>query len=100
MKNRTVFVACDTSNLKEVKNIISKTKTNKLIKSFGVVVFVCAIGIIFFTFKENFYQNNTTQSVQVEKDKPKKIEKQKKEVKKKIEKKQKKKEEQKKEEQL
>ena len=73
---------------------VEKTKTNKLIKSFGVVVFVCAIGIIFFTFKENFYQNNTTQSVQAEKDKPKKIEKQKKEVKKKIEKKQLKKEEQ------
>ena len=64
---------------------VEKTKTNKLIKGFGVVVFICAIGIIFFTFKENFYQNNTTQSVQAEKDKAKKIEKQK-EVKKKEEK--------------
>ena len=62
---------------------VEKTKTNKLIKSFGIIVFVCAIGIIFFTFKENFHQNNVTQSVQVEKDKPKKIEKQKKEAKKK-----------------
>ena len=51
---------------------VEKTKTNKLIKGFGVVVFICAIGIIFFTFKENFYQNNTTQSVQAEKDKAKK----------------------------
>ena len=73
---------------------VEKTKTNKLIKSFGIVIFVCAIGIIFFTFKENFYQNNPTQSVQVEKDKPKKFEKEKKEVKKKIEKKPQKKEEQ------
>ena len=56
---------------------VEKTKTNKLIKGFGIVVFVCAIGIIFFTLKENFYENNTTQLVQVEKDKPKKIEKQK-----------------------
>ena len=68
---------------------VEKTKTNKLIKSFGVVVFVCAIGIILFTFKENFDQNNVVQSVQVEKNKPQKIEKQK-EVKKKIEKPQKK----------
>ena len=73
---------------------VEKTKTNKLIKGFGVVVFICAIGIIFFTFKENFYQNNTTQSVQAEKDKAKKIEKQK-EVKKKEEKKLEKKEQQK-----
>ncbi len=56
---------------------VEKTKTNKLIKGFGIVVFVCAIGIIFFTLKENFNENNTTQLVQVEKDKPKKIEKQK-----------------------
>ena len=65
---------------------VEKTKTNKLIKSFGVVVFVCAIGITFFTFKENFDGDDVTQSVQAEKEKPKKIEK-KKEAKKKIEKK-------------
>ena len=73
---------------------VEKTKTNKLIKSFGVVVFVCAIGITFFTFKENFDGDDVTQSVQAEKEKPKKIEK-KKEVKKKIEKKPQKKEVQK-----
>ena len=64
---------------------VEKTKTNKLIKGFGIVVFVGAIGIVFFTLKENFNENNVSKIVQVEKDKPKKIEKQK-EVKKKIEK--------------
>jgi len=68
---------------------VEKTKTNKLIKGFGIVVFVSAVGIVFFTLKENFNENNVSKIVQVEKDKPKKIEKQK-EVKKKIEKPQKK----------
>ena len=31
---------------------VEKNKTNKLIKGFGIVVFVCAIGIIFFTLKK------------------------------------------------
>ena len=65
---------------------IEKTKTNKLVKGFGIVVFVCAIGIVFFTLKENFDKTNKIQSVQIEKDKPKKNEKQK-ETKKKVEKK-------------
>ena len=65
---------------------VEKTKTNKLIKGFGIVVFTCAIGIIFFTLKENFDENSKTQIVKIEKDKPKKIEKQKK-VKKDVEKK-------------
>ena len=65
---------------------VEKTKTNKLIKGFGIVVFVCAIGIIFFTLKETFDENNITQTVQIEKDKSKKIEEQKK-VKKEVEKK-------------
>ncbi len=73
---------------------VEKTKTNKLIKSFGIVVFICALGITFFTLKENYEGSDVTQSVPVEKEKPKKIEKQK-EVKKKIEKKPQKKEEQK-----
>ncbi len=68
---------------------VEKTKTNKLIKGFGIVVFVSAVGIVFFTLKENFNENNVSKIVQVEKGKPKKIEKQK-EVKKKIEKPQKK----------
>ncbi len=65
---------------------VEKTKTNKLIKGFGIIVFMCAIGIVFFTLKENFDANNVTQLVQDKKDKPKKIEKQK-EVKKQPEKK-------------
>ncbi len=64
---------------------VEEKKTNKLIKVFGIAVFVCAIGIIFFTVKENF-ELNKSQLVQIEKEKPKKIEKQK-EVKKKVEKK-------------
>ena len=38
MKNKTIFVACDTSNLKIIKKIISQTKTNKLkiIPKFGL----------------------------------------------------------------
>ncbi len=41
MKNKTVFVACDTSNLKIVKKIISQTKTRKLkiIPKFGLQFF-------------------------------------------------------------
>ena len=74
---------------------VEKTKTNKLIKGFGIVVFVCAIGITFYTIKENYDGDNITKSISVEKDKPKKIEKQKQEGKKKIEKKSQKKEEQK-----
>ncbi len=41
MKNRTVFVACDTSNLKEIKKIIRQTRTNKLkiVPKFGLQFF-------------------------------------------------------------
>jgi len=63
---------------------VEKIKTNKLIKNFGIVVIICAIGVTFFTLKENFDGNNLFKSVKVEKDKPKKVENQK-EVKKKIE---------------
>ena len=37
-KNKTIFVACDTSNLKKIKKILSQTKTNKLkiIPKFGL----------------------------------------------------------------
>ena len=51
---------------------VEEKKTNKLIKVFGIAVFVCAIGIIFFTVKENF-EFNKSQLVQIEKEKPKKI---------------------------
>ncbi len=46
MKNKIVFVACDTSNIKNVKKIISETKTNKLkiIPKFGLQFFYTKIG--------------------------------------------------------
>ena len=53
---------------------VEEKQTNKLVKGFGLVVFVCAIGIIFFTLKQNYNQNNT-ELVQIDKDKSKKIEK-------------------------
>ena len=65
---------------------VEVSKANKLVKGFGVVIFVCAIGIVFFTLKENYNSDNKDQLVQVEKEKSKRIEKQK-EVKKKSEKK-------------
>ena len=41
MKNKTIFVACDTSNLNKIKKIILQTKTNKLkiIPKFGLQFF-------------------------------------------------------------
>ena len=41
MKNKRIFVACDTSNLKKVKEIITQTKTNKLqiVPKFGLQFF-------------------------------------------------------------
>ena len=41
MKNKTIFVACDSSNLKKIKKIISQTRTNKLkiIPKFGLQFF-------------------------------------------------------------
>tara|TARA_B100000579_G_C22845236_1_gene863955 strand:+ start:607 stop:2142 length:1536 start_codon:yes stop_codon:yes gene_type:complete len=68
---------------------VEEKQTNKLVKGFGLVIFVCAIGIIFFTLKENYNQNNT-ELVQIDKDKSKKIEKKqekKKEIEKQVEKK-------------
>ena len=41
LKNKTIFVACDTSNLKKIKSIITQTKTKKLkiIPKFGLQFF-------------------------------------------------------------
>ncbi len=41
MKNKTIFVACDTSNLNKIKRIIKQTRTNKLkiIPKFGLQFF-------------------------------------------------------------
>ena len=41
MKNRTIFVACDTSNIEKIQNIISQTRSSKLeiIPKFGLQFF-------------------------------------------------------------
>ena len=41
MKNRTIFVACDTSNIEKIRNIISQTRSSKLeiIPKFGLQFF-------------------------------------------------------------
>tara|TARA_B100000902_G_scaffold199613_1_gene190264 strand:- start:236 stop:928 length:693 start_codon:yes stop_codon:yes gene_type:complete len=41
MKNRTIFVACDTSNIKKIKKIINYTRSNKhkIIPKFGLQFF-------------------------------------------------------------
>tara|TARA_B100000886_G_scaffold184357_1_gene126502 strand:- start:1088 stop:2614 length:1527 start_codon:yes stop_codon:yes gene_type:complete len=65
---------------------VEETKTNKLVKGFGALVLIFAIGIIFFTLKENYDLNDKTKLVEIKKEKPKQIEKQK-EVKKEPEKK-------------
>ena len=41
MKNKTIFVACDTSNLNKIKKIINYTRTNKLkiVPKFGLQFF-------------------------------------------------------------
>ena len=53
MKNKTIFVACDTSNLKEIKKIITQTKSNhlKIIPKFGLQFFYSKGGR---NFLENF----------------------------------------------
>ena len=58
MKNKTVFVACDTSNLKKIKKIISQTKTKKLkiIPKFGLQFFYSKRGRKFLEYiKTDFW---------------------------------------------
>ena len=58
MKNKTIFVACDTSNLNQVKKIIKDTKTNKLkiIPKFGLQFFFSKHGRKFLeNFKSEFF---------------------------------------------
>mgnify|MGYP001361474381 FL=1 len=58
MKNRTVFVACDTSNLNEIKKIINQTNSNKLkiIPKFGLQFFYSKNGRKFLEkFKNDFW---------------------------------------------
>ena len=53
MKHKNIFVACDTSNLNEIKKIIKQTQTNKLkvIPKFGLQFFYSKNGR---KFLENF----------------------------------------------
>ncbi len=46
MKNKSIFVACDTSNLKKIKKILHLTKTNKLkiVPKFGLQFFYSKAG--------------------------------------------------------
>ena len=58
MKNKSIFVACDTSSLKRTKNIISQTKNSKLkiIPKFGLQFFYSKDGRKFLEkFKNNFW---------------------------------------------
>ena len=58
MKNKSIFVACDTSNIKQIKKIISQTKTNKLkiIPKFGLQFFYSKFGRKFLeNFKNDFW---------------------------------------------
>ena len=57
-KNFKIFIACDTSNLKYIKKIISESKTNKLkiIPKFGIQFFYSKNGRSFLEkFKNNFW---------------------------------------------
>ena len=58
MKNKKIFVACDTSSLKLVKKIIKQTKTNKLeiLPKFGLQFFYSKNGRKFLEkFNNNFF---------------------------------------------
>ena len=59
MKNKIIFVACDTSDLKQIKKIISHTKSNKLkiIPKFGLQFFYSINGRKFLEkFEKNFWR--------------------------------------------
>ena len=58
MKNKKIFVACDTSNLKKINKIINQTKTNKLeiIPKFGLQFFYSKHARKYLeTFKSDFW---------------------------------------------
>ena len=58
MKNKIIFVACDTSNLSEIKKIIKQTQTNKLkiIPKFGLQFFYSKNGRKFLeNYKKDFW---------------------------------------------
>ena len=58
MKHKNIFVACDTSNISEIKKIINQTKTNKLkiTPKFGLQFFYSKNGRKFLeNFKKDFW---------------------------------------------
>ena len=58
MKHKNIFVACDTSNLSEIKKIITQTQTNKLkvVPKFGLQFFYSKNGRKFLeNFKKDFW---------------------------------------------
>ena len=58
MKNKTIFVACDTSNLDKVKKIITQTRSNKLriVPKFGLQFFYSKKGRKFLSnIKSDFW---------------------------------------------
>ncbi len=58
MKNKSIFVACDTSNIGQIKKIIKNTQTNKLnvIPKFGLQFFYSKNGRKFLeNFKKDFW---------------------------------------------
>ena len=58
MKHKNIFVACDTSNLNEIKKIIKQTQTNKLkiVPKFGLQFFYSKNGRKFLeNFKKDFW---------------------------------------------
>ena len=58
MKNKTIFVACDTSNLNKIKKIITETRTKKLqiVPKFGLQFFYSKHGRKFLeNIKTNFW---------------------------------------------
>ena len=58
MKNKTIFVACDTSNLNQIKNILNNIKTKKLtiVPKFGLQFFYSKNGRKFLEkYKSDFW---------------------------------------------
>ena len=58
MKHKNIFVACDTSNLSEIKKIIKQTQTNKLkvVHKFGLQFFYYKNGRKFLeNFKKDYW---------------------------------------------
>ena len=58
MNNKTIFVACDTSSLSEIKKIIKKTQTNrlKIVPKFGLQFFYSKHGRKFLEdFKSDYF---------------------------------------------